>query len=143
MAERWSELLGGCSIAFIHKTRDPKVPNEATVGKVVGDVKGMTCVVIDDMIDTAGTVTKAVDALIEEGAKDVIIAATHAVLSGPAVDRLKKSRVSEVVVTNTLPIPEENRFDNLTVLSIAPLLGRAIKEVFEDGSVTSLFDGHS
>ena len=143
VAERWSELLGGCSIAFIHKTRDPKVPNEATVGKVVGDVKGMTCVVIDDMIDTAGTVTKAVDALIEEGAKDVIIAATHAVLSGPAVDRLKKSRVSEVVVTNTLPIPEENRFDNLTVLSIAPLLGRAIKEVFEDGSVTSLFDGHS
>ena len=143
VAERWSELLGGCSIAFIHKTRDPRVPNEATVGKVVGDVKGMTCVVIDDMIDTAGTVTKAVDALIDAGAKDVIIAATHAVLSGPAVDRLKKSRVSEVVVTNTLPIPEENRFDNLTVLSIAPLLGRAIREVFEDGSVTSLFDGHS
>ena len=143
VAERWSELLGGCSIAFIHKTRDPKVPNEATTGKVVGDVKGMTCVVIDDMIDTAGTVTKAVDALIEDGAKDVIIAATHAVLSGPAIDRLKKSRVSEVVVTNTLPIAEENRFDNLTVLSIAPLLGRAIKEVFEDGSVTSLFDGHS
>jgi ribose-phosphate pyrophosphokinase len=103
----------------------------------------MTCVVIDDMIDTAGTVTKAVDALIDAGAKDVIIAATHAVLSGPAIDRLKKSRVSEVVVTNTLPIAEENKFDNLTVLSIAPLLGRAIKEVFEDGSVTSLFDGHS
>ena len=143
VAERWSELLGGCSIAFIHKTRDPRIPNEATVGKVVGDVKGMTCVVIDDMIDTAGTVTKAVDALIDAGAKDVIIAATHAVLSGPAIDRLKKSRVSEVVVTNTLPIAEENRFDNLTVLSIAPLLGRAIKEVFEDGSVTSLFDGHS
>ena len=91
VAERWSELLGGCSIAFIHKTRDPKVPNEATVGKVVGDVKGMTCVVIDDMIDTAGTVTKAVDALSEEGDKHVIIAATHAVLSGPAVDRLKKN----------------------------------------------------
>jgi ribose-phosphate pyrophosphokinase len=103
----------------------------------------MTCVVIDDMIDTAGTITKAVDALIEAGAKDVIIAATHAVLSGPAVDRLKKSRVSEVVVTNTLPISEDSRFDNLTVLSIAPLLARAIKEVFEDGSVTSLFDGHS
>jgi ribose-phosphate pyrophosphokinase len=113
------------------------------VGKVVGDVKGMTCVVIDDMIDTAGTITKAVDALIEAGAKDVIIAATHAVLSGPAIDRLKKSRVSEVVVTNTLPISEESRFDNLTVLSIAPLLARAIKEVFEDGSVTSLFDGRS
>ena len=143
VAERWSDLLGGCSIAFIHKMRDPRIPNESVTGKVVGDVKGMTCVVIDDMIDTAGTVTKAVDALIDAGAKDVIIAATHAVLSGPAVDRLKKSRVSEVVVTNTLPIPEENRFDNLTVLSIAPLLGRAIREVFEDGSVTSLFDGHS
>jgi len=143
VAERWSEMLGGTSIAFIHKTRDPRVPNESTAGKVVGDVKGMTCVVIDDMIDTAGTITKAVDALIEAGAKDVIIAATHAVLSGPAIDRLKKSRVSEVVVTNTLPIPEESRFDNLTVLSIAPLLARAIKEVFEDGSVTSLFDGHS
>jgi ribose-phosphate pyrophosphokinase len=143
VAERWSEILGGTSIAFIHKTRDPRIPNESTTGKVVGDVKGMTCVVIDDMIDTAGTITKAVDALIEAGAKDVIIAATHAVLSGPAIDRLKKSRVSEVVVTNTLPIPEESRFDNLTVLSIAPLLARAIKEVFEDGSVTSLFDGHS
>lgn len=143
VAERWSEMLGGTSIAFIHKTRDPRVPNESTTGKVVGDVKGMTCVVIDDMIDTAGTITKAVDALIDAGAKDVIIAATHAVLSGPAIDRLKKSRVSEVVVTNTLPIPEESRFDNLTVLSIAPLLARAIKEVFEDGSVTSLFDGHS
>jgi ribose-phosphate pyrophosphokinase len=143
VAERWSDLLGGCSIAFIHKTRDPRIPNESVAGKVVGDVKGMTCVVIDDMIDTAGTITKAVDALIEAGAKDVIIAATHAVLSGPAIDRLKKSRVSEVVVTNTLPIAEESRFDNLTVLSIAPLLARAIKEVFEDGSVTSLFDGHS
>ncbi len=73
----------------------------------------------------------------------LIISATHAVLSGPAIDRLKKSRVSEVVVTNTLPIAEESKFDNLTVLSIAPLLARAIKEVFEDGSVTSLFDGHS
>jgi ribose-phosphate pyrophosphokinase len=143
VAERWSEMLGGASIAFIHKTRDPRIPNESSTGKVVGDVKGMTCVVIDDMIDTAGTITKAVDALIEAGAKDVIIAATHAVLSGPAIDRLKKSRVSEVVVTNTLPIPEESRFDNLTILSIAPLLARAIKEVFEDGSVTSLFDGHS
>jgi ribose-phosphate pyrophosphokinase len=84
-----------------------------------------------------------VDALFEAGAKEVIIAATHAVLSGPAIERLKNSRASEVVITNTLPISEEQKFDNLTVLSIAPLLGRAIREVFEDGSVTSLFDGHS
>lgn len=143
VAERWSELLGGCPIAFIHKTRDPLVPNEAVTGRVVGEVTGRTCVVIDDMIDTAGTITKAVDALFDAGAKDVIVAATHAVFSGPAVDRLKASLAVEVVVTNSLPIEEEKRFDKLTVLTIAPLLARAIREVFEDGSVTSLFDGHS
>jgi ribose-phosphate pyrophosphokinase len=143
VAERWSELLGGCPIAFIHKTRDPRVPNESVTGKVVGEVDGQTCVVIDDMIDTAGTITKAVDALFAAGAKEVIIAATHAVFSGPAIDRLKASNVTEVVVTDSLPIDEEKRFDGLTVLSIAPLLARAIREVFEDGSVTSLFDGHS
>ena len=143
VAERWSELLGGCPIAFIHKTRDPLIPNEAVVGRVVGDVTGRTCVVIDDIIDTAGTITKAVDALFEGGAKDVIVAATHAVFSGPAVDRLKECRAVEVVVTNSLPIADDKHFDKLTVLSIAPLLGRAIREVFEDGSVTSLFDGHS
>ena len=143
VAERWSDLLGGCPIAFIHKTRDPRIPNEAVVGRVVGDVEGHTCDVIDDMIDTAGTIIKAVDALFDEGAKEVIVAATHAVLSGPAIERLKNSRVSEVVVTDTLPISEESRFDRLTILPIAPLLARAIKEVFEDGSVTSLFDGMS
>ena len=143
VAERWSELLGGCPIAFIHKTRDPFIPNEAVTGRVVGDVTGRTCVVIDDMIDTAGTITKAVDALFEGGAKDVIVAATHAVFSGPAVERLKECRAVEVVVTNSLPIADDKHFDKLTVLTIAPLLGRAIREVFEDGSVTSLFDGHS
>ena len=143
VAERWSELLGGCPIAFIHKTRDPRIPNESVTGKVVGEVEGQTCVVIDDMIDTAGTITKAVDALFAAGAKEVIIAATHAVFSGPAIDRLKASNVTEVVVTDSLPIDEDKRFDGLTVLSIAPLLARAIREVFEDGSVTSLFDGHS
>ena len=143
VAERWSELLGGCPIAFIHKTRDPLIPNESVTGRVVGDVAGRTCVVIDDMIDTAGTITKAVDALFEGGAKDVIVAATHAVFSGPAVERLKECRAVEVVVTNSLPIADDKHFDKLTVLTIAPLLGRAIREVFEDGSVTSLFDGHS
>jgi len=143
VAERWSDLLGGCPIAFIHKTRDPRVPNESVVGRVVGDVQGQTCVVIDDMIDTAGTITKAVDALFEAGAKDVIIAATHGVFSGPAVERLRASNASEVVITNTLPISDDQKFEGLTVLSIAPLIARAIREVFEDGSVTSLFDGHS
>ena len=142
-AERWSDILGGCPIAFIHKTRDPRVPNESITGRVVGEVQGQTCVVIDDMIDTAGTITKAVDALIEAGAADVIIAATHAVLSGPAIERLRECKASEVIITNTLPISDDQKFDGLTVLSIAPLLARAIREVFEDGSVTSLFDGLS
>jgi ribose-phosphate pyrophosphokinase len=143
MAERWSETLGGAPLAFIHKTRDPDRPNEATANRVVGDVTGRTCILMDDMIDTGGTILKAADALFDAGAADVIIAATHAIFSPPAVDRLKNSRVSEVVVTDTLPIDDEQRFDKLTVLSIAPLIARAIREVFDDGSVTSLFDGHS
>ncbi len=143
VAERWTNLLGGTPLAFIHKTRDPLIPNEAMVNKVVGDVHGRICVLIDDMIDTGGTIVKAADALFEYGAADVIVASTHAVFSGPAVDRLKNSRISEVVVTNTLPLSEEKRFDKLTELSIAPLIARAIREVFDDGSVTSLFDGNA
>ena len=143
VAERWSDTMGGVPLAFIHKTRDPLVPNEAKVNKIVGEVAGRSCILIDDMIDTAGTITKAADALFDNGAADVIIAATHAILSEPAVDRLKNSRVSEVVVTNPLPIAEDKRFDKLTELSIAPLIARAIREVFDDGSVTSLFDGNA
>jgi ribose-phosphate pyrophosphokinase len=143
VAERWSDELGGCPMAIIHKRRDPEVANEVKVFDVVGEVAGRTCVVVDDMIDTGGTIVKAADALFEEGAERVVVAATHGVLSGPAIDRLKNSRISEVVLTNTLPIPDNKRFDKLTVLSIAPLLARAISEVFSDGSVTSLFGGHS
>ena len=140
VAERWTDRLG-CGLAIIHKRRDPNVPNEVKVGEVVGEVRGKTCILVDDMIDTGGTITKAAELLFDNGATDVIVTATHGVLSGPAMDRLKNSRVSEVVVTNTLPIAEDQRFDGLTVLSIAPLIARAIREVFEDGSVTSLFDG--
>jgi ribose-phosphate pyrophosphokinase len=143
VAERWSDELGGCPMAIIHKRRNPDVANEVKVFDVVGEVEGRTCVVVDDMIDTGGTIVKASEALFEEGAAKVVVAATHGVLSGPAVDRLKNSRISEVVLTNTLPIPDNKRFDKLTVLSIAPLLARAISEVFSDGSVTSLFGGHS
>ena len=109
----------------------------------MGDVKGRICVLTDDMIDTGGTIVKAAEACIEEGAAGVVIAATHAIISDPAVDRLKNCSASEVVVTNTLPVAEDKQFDKLTTLSIAPLISRAIKEVFEDGSVTSMFDGHA
>jgi len=140
VAEQWSKRLGGAPLAFIHKTRDITRPNEVVANRVVGEVRGRTCILVDDMIDTAGTITKAADALLAAGAADVVIAATHPILSGPAVDRLKNCNVREVIVTNTLPIPPERHFDKLTELSIAPLLSQAIRAVFEDGSVTSLFD---
>ncbi|MFD7155709.1 ribose-phosphate diphosphokinase [Kribbella sp. NPDC059898] len=143
VAEQWSARLNGAPLAFIHKTRDIDRPNETVANRVVGEVKGRVCILVDDMIDTAGTITKAADALYAEGAAGVVIAATHAILSGPAVDRLKNCQASEVIVTNTLPIAEDRRFDKLTELSIAPLISRAIREVFEDGSVTSLFDGRA
>ncbi len=143
VAEQWSERLGGAPLAFIHKTRDITRPNETVANRVVGEVQGRICVLVDDMIDTGGTITKAADALMAEGAAGVVIAATHAILSGPAIDRLKACSAAEVIVTNTLPIGPEHEFDKLTTLSIAPLISRAIEEVFEDGSVTSLFDGHA
>jgi ribose-phosphate pyrophosphokinase len=143
VAERWADRLGGTPLAFIHKTRDINVANSVVANRVVGEVTGRTCVLVDDMIDTAGTITKAAEALFNDGADKVIVAATHGVLSGAAVDRLKNSRISEIVLTNTLPIGPDQLFDKLTVLSIAPLVARAISEVFADGSVTSLFDGNA
>jgi ribose-phosphate pyrophosphokinase len=143
VAERWTDVLGGTPLAFIHKTRDPLVPNQVVMNRVVGEVKGRTCILVDDMIDTGGTIAKAADALKEEGAADVVVAATHGVLSDPATERLKNGPISEVILTNTLPIPPEKELDKLTVLSIAPLIARAIREVFDDGSVTSLFGGAS
>jgi ribose-phosphate pyrophosphokinase len=142
VAERWTDVLGS-PLAIIHKRRDPHTPNEVKMLEVVGEVEGRTCIIVDDMIDTAGTITKAAEALLDNGAAEVIATATHPVLSGPAIDRLKNSQISEVVITNTLPVPDDRQFDKLTVLSIAPLLARAIGEVFEDGSVTSLFGGNA
>jgi ribose-phosphate pyrophosphokinase len=143
VAERWTERLGGTPLAFIHKTRDINVPNSVVANRVVGEVEGRTAIIVDDMIVTAGTITKAADSLFDAGAADVVAMSTHGVLSDPATDRLKNSRISEVVVTNTLPLNDEQRFDKLTVLSIAPLIARAIREIFEDGSVTSLVDGNA
>ena len=143
VAEQWSHRLDGAPLAFIHKTRDVERPNESVANRVVGDVTGRICVLVDDMIDTGGTIVKAAEALLADGAAGVVVAATHAILSDPAVDRLKNSAITEIVVTDTLPIPLDRQFDKLTCLSIAPLISRAIREVFEDGSVTSLFDGQA
>src|SRR6201996_7357098 len=125
VCERWTDRLG-CPLAIIHKRRDPDMANQVRVLEVVGQVQGRTCIIVDDMIDTGATIAKAADALFDQGADRVIATATHGVLSGHAVDNLKNSQISEVVVTNTLPIPQEKRIDKLTVLSIAPLIARAI-----------------
>jgi ribose-phosphate pyrophosphokinase len=140
VADKWSDKLGA-PIAIVHKRRDINVAHQVSVHEIVGDITGRICVLVDDMIDTAGTICAAAEALFENGAAEVVIVATHPVFSGPAVDRLKNSRVSQVIVTDTLPLPPERQFDKLTVLSVAPIVARAISEVFEDGSVTSMFEG--
>ncbi len=140
VADIWSEKLGA-PLAIIHKRRDPKVHNQVTVHEIVGEVSGRVCLLVDDMIDTGRTIVKAAEALVANGAIGVVVAATHAVFSDPACEILQSEFISEVVVTDTLPITEEKRFDKLTILPIAPLLASAIHEVFEEGSVTSMFDG--
>ncbi|WP_432418548.1 ribose-phosphate diphosphokinase [Aurantimicrobium minutum] len=140
VADIWSEKLGA-PLAIIHKRRDPKVHNQVTVHEIVGEVSGRVCLLVDDMIDTGRTIVKAAEALVANGAIGVVVAATHAVFSDPACEILQSEFISAVVVTDTLPIAEEKRFDKLTILPIAPLLASAIHEVFEEGSVTSMFDG--
>jgi ribose-phosphate pyrophosphokinase len=142
VADIWADRLGA-PLAIIHKRRDPNVPNKVSVHELVGEVEGRTCVLVDDMIDTGGTIVAAAKALKENGAKRVIVAATHAVFSHPAVERLSDGSVDAVLVTNTLPITPDKEFSTLTVLSIAPLIAKAITAVFGDDSVTSLFPGQS
>ena len=140
VADIWSDKLG-VPLAIIHKRRDPLVPNQVTVHEIVGQVEGRVCLLVDDMIDTGRTIALAAEALRAAGAIGVVVAATHAVFSHPAIEILQNDAISSVVVTDTLPIPEEKRFPTLTVLPIAPLLARAIHEVFDEGSVTSMFEG--
>jgi ribose-phosphate pyrophosphokinase len=140
LARRFADRLNA-DIAFIDKRRPKGTHNVAVATEVVGEIDGRTCVIVDDIIDTAGTVVSAANLLIERGASEVLIAATHGLLSGPAVDRLKNASIREVVVTNTVPVADDKRFDNLRVLSIAPLIADAIDAVFEDRSVSELFGG--
>jgi len=140
VADIWSQKLGA-PLAIIHKRRDPMVHNQVTVHEIVGEVDGRVCLIVDDMIDTGRTIVKAAEALKKNGATAVVVAATHAVFSDPAFEILQSDAVDQVVVTDTLPVPDEKRWDRLTVLPIAPLIARAIHEVFDDGSVTSMFDG--
>ena len=140
LADAWTDKLGA-PLAIIHKRRDPNKANEVAVGEVVGDVEGRVCLLVDDMIDTAGTICAAAQTLKDHGAAKVIAAATHPILSGPAAKRLNESAFEEIIVTNTLPISDDLNIPKLTVLSIAPLIAEAIRQIFEDGSVTSLFDG--
>jgi ribose-phosphate pyrophosphokinase len=140
VAERYAQNLHA-DLAIVHKRRLKGVRNQVQARDVVGEVRGRTCVLIDDMIDTAGTIVAAAELLIEKGAAEVYAACTHAVLSGPAVDRLKNSVISKVVATNTLPLPPEKRFDKLEILSVAGIIADAIGAVFGDTSVSEIFGG--
>ncbi len=145
LARRFANCLGDANVeselAFIDKRRPKGTHNVAEATDVVGNVSGGVCVLVDDMIDTAGTIVSAANLLMDRGAREVWVAATHGVLSGPAVDRLKNAPVRQVVVTNTLPIPDDKRFDTLQVLSIAPIIAEALDAVFADTSVSEIFRG--
>jgi ribose-phosphate pyrophosphokinase len=145
LANRFARYLNDAGIetelAFIDKRRPKGTHNVAEATEVVGIVGGRHCVLVDDIIDTAGTITSAARLLAERGATDVYVAATHGVLSGPAIERLVESPIREVVVTNTLPIPGEKHFDRLKILSIAPIIADALDAVFEDTSVSEIFRG--
>jgi ribose-phosphate pyrophosphokinase len=142
VAERYSNQLGA-DLAIVHKRRVRGQKNMVEAKDVVGEVEGRTCVLIDDMIDTAGTIVAAADQLAERGAEAVFCAATHGVFSGPAIDRLKNSAIEKVVITNTLPLPEEKRIDKIEVLSAAGIIADAIDAVFEDESVSQIFGGQN
>jgi len=142
LTEKFAGHLGA-PIAILHKRRDPTRHNVAETLDVIGDVEGRECVLIDDMIDTAGTIVGAAALLKERGAARVIACATHPLFSGPAVERLTNSVIERVVVTNTIPLPSDLHMDKLVVLSIAPILSSALRAVFEDESVSEIFRGEN
>ena len=145
VAERFAQHLADMSadVAFVYKRREKNSVNVSSAKEVIGDVEGRLCVLTDDMIDTAGTITSAADLLLARGAKEVWAMATHGVLSDPAIDRLKKSSISRVVLTNTIPLAEEKRIDRIEVLSVAKIIADALPAVFEETSVSELFGGEN
>ena len=142
VASRFSQILN-CDLAFVHKRRPRGTANVVEALDVVGEVKGLRCVIIDYMIDTAGTICAAADLLMGRGADEVWAMATHGLLSDPAAKRLNDSGISRVVITNTLPLRSDRTIDNLEVLSVAPIIAQAIGAVFEDSSVSEIFGGEN
>ncbi len=140
VAERYTQQLHA-GLAIVHKRRSTEANNSVEARGIVGDVKGRTCVLVDDMIDTAGTIVAAAELLTAHGAARVIAATTHAVLSGPAVQRLSDSVIDTVVCTDTLPLQDHQIFDKLQVVSVVPIVARAVSAVFEDTSVSEIFGG--
>ena len=142
VAERYSEHLG-CDLALVHKTRPRGSINHVEARHIIGDVEGRHCVLIDDMIDSASSIVAAVDLLKKSGASEIWVMATHAVFSPPAVERLSAAPVARVIVTDTLPLPEDRRFEGLEILSIAPIIANVISAIFEDSSVSEIFGGEN
>jgi ribose-phosphate pyrophosphokinase len=142
VAERYSQHIGA-DLAFVHKRHIKGSSDEVEARGVIGDVDGRRCVIIDDRIDTAGTIVAAADILTDHGATEVWAMATHAILADPAVDRLKNSVISRVVVTDTVPITDDKQLDKIEVLSVANIIGDAIDAIFEDKSVSELFGGEN
>ena len=140
VAERYANQLHA-DLAIVHKRRTKGMKNTVEALDVVGEVDGRTCVLIDDMIDTAGTIVAAAEQLRDKGAAEVVAACTHGVFSGPAMERLSNSAISQLFVTNTLPIPDDRRIDRIEVLSVAGVVADAIDAVFEDASVSEIFGG--
>ncbi|BAC88842.1 ribose-phosphate pyrophosphokinase [Gloeobacter violaceus PCC 7421] len=136
-ARAFAKKLDDAPLAIVDKRR--QAPNEVEVMNVIGDVKGKTAILVDDMIDTAGTISEAAKVLLRQGAKEVYACATHAVFSSRAIDRLSDGTFTEVLVTNTIPVPPDRRFPQLRVLSVADLIGEAIWRIHEDSSVSSMF----
>ncbi len=145
VAERFAQHLVDmdADVAFVNKRRPKNTANVAVAKEVIGDVEGRLCVLVDDMIDTAGTIVSASELLMECGAKEVWAMATHGVLSGPAIERLEKSPITRVVLTDTLPLPAEKRIAKIEVLSVAKILADALSAVFDDTSVSDLFGGEN